>query len=346
MLVELDYNTFLNFVVRSKIKGHDFLSLCSSSKKFYEYSIRSFEVRDKDGNIIRVDDQYLFRILLAKMRVKLEHYCRSPKQLYIERTIGGSVWIAGSNFCGQLGLGDHIHRHIPTLIPNFNNIIEMSLGLNHSLCLDSQGRVWGFGWNGHGQLGLGHYIDRSVPTLISRLGDIIQICCGSDYSLCLDNHGNVWPFGGNSYGQLGLGNCEELEMECDEYSLVKIPNLKNIVQVSTSNIHSLCLDDQGHVWSFGCNHKGQLGLGDYTNRIFPILIPTLENIIEIYAGYDYSFCLDNMERVWNFGYKGSIRNPLDPKEDDYINRPIPTVVPGLHTIIPTSKSDHKITIRK
>ncbi len=41
----------------------------------------------------------------------------------------------GSNYYGQLGLGDYTDRYAPTLISNLNNVIDISLGFYHSLFL-------------------------------------------------------------------------------------------------------------------------------------------------------------------------------------------------------------------
>ena len=50
---------------------------------------------------------------------------------------------------GQLGLGNNSASTIPytTIIPNTNNIIQISAGGHHSLLLDSFGNVFSFGWN-------------------------------------------------------------------------------------------------------------------------------------------------------------------------------------------------------
>ncbi len=41
----------------------------------------------------------------------------------------------GRNSNGQLGLGDNINRNIPTLIPNLNNVKEISSGASHLIIL-------------------------------------------------------------------------------------------------------------------------------------------------------------------------------------------------------------------
>jgi alpha-tubulin suppressor-like RCC1 family protein len=128
-----------------------------------------------------------------------------------------------------------------------------------------------------------------------------------------------------------------------------IPILKGIVQISAVEGYSLCLDNQGRVWSFGLNDVGQLGLGDQRNRSVPTLIPNLQNIIQVNAGLGYSFCLDDQGRVWVFGYNelgqlglGNGRGGLFGYGN---NIAIPTLNPNLENIVYISiRSTHSLCI--
>jgi alpha-tubulin suppressor-like RCC1 family protein len=327
ILEQFDYNTFLSFILAGDIKGKDLLALCNTSKKFQNYCNQGFEVENKDGDVIRIDDQYLFRVLLAKMRTR-PRFGKTPRETYIERTIGGKVWSAGQNTVGTLGLGDNQRRNVLTPVPIENNIIEISAGENHSLCLDNKGYVWSFGYGMEGQLGTRLNRSRNFPEYIYGLENIVQVSAGDRHSLCLDNQGRVWSFGDNGYGQLGLG---ELVVGNHQDSNVPtlIPNLNNIIQVSAGGYHSLCLDYQGRVWGFGDNRYGELGLGDKKKRVLPTLIPNLTNIIQVSAGGYHSLCLDNQGRVWSFGGNSTGQLGLG----DNLNRYIPTLIPTLSNIV-------------
>ena len=43
----------------------------------------------------------------------------------------------------------------PTIIPTLKHIISVSVGVEHTVCLDSNGNVFSFGSNDHGRLGIG-----------------------------------------------------------------------------------------------------------------------------------------------------------------------------------------------
>jgi alpha-tubulin suppressor-like RCC1 family protein len=66
-----------------------------------------------------------------------------------------------------------------------NNIIEVSAGQDHSLCLDNQGQVWEFGFNADGQLAIDSKIANiNIPRLNPTLKNIFQISA-NNASLCL-----------------------------------------------------------------------------------------------------------------------------------------------------------------
>lgn len=60
------------------------------------------------------------------------------------------------------------NANIPILIPDLNNIVEISCPYNISFTLTNQGHLYLWGQNTYGELGLGDNIDRNVPTLISN----------------------------------------------------------------------------------------------------------------------------------------------------------------------------------
>mmetsp|Transcript_6097 Transcript_6097/g.7518 ORF Transcript_6097/g.7518 Transcript_6097/m.7518 type:complete len:676 (-) Transcript_6097:28-2055(-) len=97
---------------------------------------------------------------------------------------------------------------------------------------------------------------------------------------------------------------------------------------ATGYYHSICLDDDGCLWSFGYNNKGQLGLGDNTNRQEPHKIEGLPRILSVSCGYSFSACVDSDGVVWCFGENGS--GQLGLGHTTAQNKP--TKVPGLPPI--------------
>lgn len=68
-------------------------------------------------------------------------------------TTDHKVYGCGINFAGQLGLGDKINRHLPTMIETFKyNITQISCSFDHTLFLTDTHQVLVTGSNDHGQL--------------------------------------------------------------------------------------------------------------------------------------------------------------------------------------------------
>jgi alpha-tubulin suppressor-like RCC1 family protein len=84
-------------------------------------------------------------------------------------------------------------------------------------------------------------------------------------------------------------------------SPTQIPNMKDILSVSAGNQFAMSLDKHGHVWSFGNNLDGRLGMGDNLTRYKPSMISGLSNITMLSCGACHTIGLDVLGRVWTFG---------------------------------------------
>jgi alpha-tubulin suppressor-like RCC1 family protein len=81
----------------------------------------------------------------------------------------------------------------------------------------------------------------------------------------------------------------------------QIPNTQKFIQVSSGDQFALGLDEDGHVWGFGLNSCGQLGLGDKENRNTPTMNEHLSDISFISSGYHHALFLDSHGDLWSFG---------------------------------------------
>jgi alpha-tubulin suppressor-like RCC1 family protein len=72
--------------------------------------------------------------------------------------------------------------------------------------------------------------------------------------------------------------------EESKFSPTWIELLSNIKSISAGSDFGMALDHSGTAWSFGNNHFGQLGLGDFKERYYPHNILEVENIIQISCG--------------------------------------------------------------
>jgi Regulator of chromosome condensation (RCC1) repeat len=95
-------------------------------------------------------------------------------------------------------------------------------------------------------------------TLPGQEGTITQIAAGAYDSFALTSEGQLYSFGNNSYGQLGRGAVGSAD---PTPALVTFPGGSGtLTQVSAGERHTLVLTSTGHLYSFGENGYGQLGV--------------------------------------------------------------------------------------
>jgi len=342
LLTSLDYNTFLKLVLDNNIEGQQLIALCNTSRKINDYCNRSFQLLNNQGvPIDKPQDQYLFRLLLDKMKVRIP-FGKFPRNVYIERIVGGKLWGFGNNQKGALGFGNRRLDNFstPTLNTYLKGIIQVSGGFEHSLCVDIHGKAWSFGLGFYGKLGLKFgetYNDTTLPNIMDIPVKVVQVSAGNNHSLCLDINGMVWAFGDSQFGQLGVPR-----IQFHSINSSPIPNLNNIVQISAGTNRSFFLDNQGRVFTCGQNIYGDLGLGNSRNKDIPTLIPGLENIIQVSGGRGYhTLCLDNQGRVWAFGNNEFGQLGLGDNSERFV----PTLIPILENIVQVvAGTDHSFCL--
>ncbi len=176
----------------------------------------------------------------------------------------GTVWTWGYNEDGQLGDGNSgygVMSPTPTQVSDLlgKQVVAIAAGDSHALALTSTGDVYAWGANGLGQLGDGSDIPASLPMKVSSLSGIVAIGAGEYHSMALTSDGRVYTWGSNWYGQLGLGT-DDTELHSTP---AQVPGLTGIIQVDGGYWHTIALQNDGDVFTWGLNDDGQLGNGIY-----------------------------------------------------------------------------------
>jgi len=140
-------------------------------------------------------------------------------------------------------------------------VIEVVGGDDHLLARDAYDHVWAWGYNAYGQLGDGttndHFgINDWIEVPKAWATGITQLSAGFDFSLLLADDGRVWAWGNNEYGQLSSGCADTM---CTNPVVVTFPAGVRIVSIEAGDIHSLAIDSNGNVWSWGYAERGALG---------------------------------------------------------------------------------------
>ena len=119
----------------------------------------------------------------------------------------GSLWGAGLNENGQLGIGNpkfkknEATKDFVQIIPS--GVKAVAAGAHHTLIIKENGSLWAIGANWSGQLGDGTLEDKYKPIRIIESG-VQSVSTSCSYSLIHMEDGSLWGMGDNNMGQLGV----------------------------------------------------------------------------------------------------------------------------------------------
>ncbi|XP_076021332.1 putative E3 ubiquitin-protein ligase HERC4 isoform X2 [Genypterus blacodes] len=255
----------------------------------------------------------------------------------------------GNASYGQLGLGGIDEEIVvePRKCEFFHGkqMCDVGCGRRHTAFLLQDGTVYTCGCNDLGQLG--HERSRKKPEQVVALDAqiIVALSCGEAHTLALNDKGLVFSWGQGSDGQLGLNNFEEC---------VRVPrNIKSLSEVQIAQVacgyrHSHALSKGGHLYSWGQNRFGQLGLGVNGQGIpTPQVVQSLLGIpfTQISAGGAHSFALTLSGAVFGWGRNKFGQLGLNDNND----RSFPTLLKSLRSqrvIYVSCGEDHTAALTK
>ena len=81
--------------------------------------------------------------------------------------------------------------------------------------------------------------------------------------------------------------------------------MNDVVAVAAGSSHSLFVKRDGTLWAMGYNKRGQLGLGDKTERDTPTQVTNGNDVVAVAAGSDHSLFVKRDGTLWAMGYNES-----------------------------------------
>lgn len=231
-------------------------------------------------------------------------------------TSDGRVFAWGSNNNGQLGSGlaDTDRHSTPTLVAGAlsgQDVVQVSASGSTVLARTASGTVYAWGSNSSGQMGLGDSSSHFSPTLISSLsGKSVTDVEAYSYASAFVAGGQVYTSGWGGNGRLGTGATS------DRLSPTLISGAlsgKNVVDVEGGNGFAVAETSDGLLVGWGNNNLYQLGLGDTSVRLSPVV---LSGGALASAGPVKSFAVgmnhvlastsDNSVIAWGYNLRGQI----------------------------------------
>lgn len=231
---------------------------------------------------------------------------------------------------------------------NPENVVDA--GKEHFVVLKDDGSVWSWGDNTHKQLAGYSSLSSANPLAIqkedgNRFTNVKAIAAGGYHTVALDKNGKVWTWGSNDSGQ--LGHSPLLSASGSPKIVVGLPE---IVAIAAGDYHTMVVDVNGEVWTWGRNGFGQLGTNPnpLAVSILPVKVTISgvpqSKIVAVSAGAEHSVALRQDGTVWAWG-RNTV-GQLGNGETTNVNYN-PTMVSGLTGIMEIAAGDsHTLALKQ
>ncbi len=206
-----------------------------------------------------------------------------------ERTV--ECW--GDNTYGKLGRTGP--SKLKAVVPGLTNVIDVAVGDNHSCALlANNGGVKCWGANNEGQLGNGTTSHSTTPVFVPTSEGATKLAVGAAHS-CFGAGSWMLCWGRNNAGQLGQGSSYAFSASP---SVVMAndrgPLFTNGTIVAGAN-HT-CAISSSRLYCWGAGGSGQLGNGNNTNAVYPVLTGVTSFVNIASAGTAHT-CVSEIEDV-------------------------------------------------
>ena len=141
-----------------------------------------------------------------------------------------------------------------------------------------------------------------------------EISCGGAHSLALSTDNKLIAWGNNIEGELGNGSTSSFSI-----SPTQIGTDNNWQAIAAGFSHNLAIKDNGTLWAWGDNSKGECGLGNtITPQTTPTQIGTDSNWKTISGGNLYSVAIKTDGTLWTWGFNNTNQLGNSTTVDVYI----------------------------
>ena len=224
-----------------------------------------------DGSLTLRDTPTLVEAIPGRDNTYLEVATSHQSTCAIDTDDALFCW--GNNAFGQLGLGDRLHRDVPTLVDE-GPWRELRPG-KRAFCAIKANRILCWGSNSQGDLaigllGVGSTTERviDVPTPLDYAGAAVAFDLGGGYGTLVDDAGALFSWGWNdkTSAEVSLGRTL-LPVPPGGVDVAYVRPVRVEAagtgwrEVTLGDSHTCAIAQDRSIWCAGRNFEGQLGLG-------------------------------------------------------------------------------------
>ncbi len=220
---------------------------------------------------------------------------------YLATKTDGSLWAWGNNHYGMLGLGDEVHRDVPTQVGEETDWANVFAGYSTSFAIKSDGSLWAWGYNNAGELGVGDRENKLSPAQVGTDTDWSSVVGGYYHTLAIKSDGSLWAWGQGSNGRLGVDS--ELLSAGYLAEPTQVGTDTDWINAAAGSAHSLAVKSDGTLWAWGLGSNGQLGLGSTmtATQTVPVQVGLESDWIDVDADEASSFAVKSDGFIWAWG---------------------------------------------
>lgn len=200
--------------------------------------------------------------------------------------------------------------------------LPRTLGHNFSLALHIDGNV--YTWGGSVNERLGRDFDPPAAELPAPIAgpfpgdpiEVLDLASGNGHTCAVLTSKNVACWGKGSRGQLGTGGASDSKTPVLVERAINTV-LENLASVVTAGETSCAISQDGTVWCWGNNSRGQVGSGAAVSPVYRAA-EILSDVVDLTGGETHFCALKSDDTVWCWGENSS--GQLGNGQTDQTNR--------------------------